>query len=140
MVGTRVARGNPIHSVRLPVDLTRRIDNLAAEMGVTWSGALRLLVAKGLGDSLDRALLREKVRAVNAILRRQNAIIVANLRKDLLQMVDEVAPASGESGAIPAPPAPPPRERLDAFGDEDAELELDGLEDEDEDEDEEDYG
>lgn len=116
--GAKVSLGHPIHSVRMNPDLTRRIQAVADAMGVPWSGALRMLVAKGLGDQIEASILREKVQAVNALLRRRQADIIGMLRQRMLEMVDDVAPAEK--------PAPRVLEREDEFGDEDGQQALEG--------------
>jgi len=79
--GTRMA--SPLVVRDLSGDLISRLDAYANENGINRSAAVRLLLQSALGDSVQRAAIREAVAATANIVRPVIQARVANMHEEI---------------------------------------------------------
>lgn len=82
----------------LSAELDHQISGIAKKLGLSHTGAARLLLQRALGLGTARLLVDEKTLEVkNLMAKRIRRLIDDGLRADLHALVDEVNPPSSES-------------------------------------------
>lgn len=85
-------------TIILSAALDHQISEIAKQLGITRSAAMRLLMQRALGLGTARLLVDEKALEVkNLLAKRIKSIVDEGLRQELHALVDEVNPPSSSS-------------------------------------------
>lgn len=81
-----------VKSIRFGGELEARVNEFAAAHELSYGGAVKVLIARGLGDAREVALMQAAADRVHGLLQKKTNEIAASIRSQLLEALDEIAP------------------------------------------------